>query len=198
MRLIYAIAVSTCIMGHAFAGETHQAAHTQDALDAMAEKTGTPAPRLPPAPMSEQVQSSYGCFLTGSAGTVAAVSFGAENLVNVVAGGIVAPANPAVLAIGLLGVVFASFCTVGQALTPMALDIATRLEGPTDRVASASAALAQWVGQSFSMASEVTMQHVASPMVEMGRQGWQMAAGGCMANETCAHWVNGRMPQATQ
>lgn len=129
MRLIQLIAISMFIVSHALAAETHQAPINQNALYTLVDKTATPAPGLQHPPMSEQVQSSYGCFLTGSAGMAAAVAFGGENLANLIAGGIVAPLNPAVLAIGLLGVVFASFCTVGQALTPMALDLVSRLGG---------------------------------------------------------------------
>lgn len=71
--------------------------------------------------MPEEVKQSIGCVVTGTAGVAAAVAAGGENLINIIAGGIVVPQNRAVLYIGLAGVVFASFCAVGQALTPIYL-----------------------------------------------------------------------------
>jgi hypothetical protein len=68
---------------------------------------------------SLSLDESIGCLVGGLAGTGAALLAGGQNLVNVVAGGLVAPANPLVLYTGLVGVVFASFCAVGQALTPL-------------------------------------------------------------------------------
>ncbi|MBM3549335.1 MAG: hypothetical protein FJX54_20555 [Alphaproteobacteria bacterium] len=68
---------------------------------------------------SDTVKQSIGCVVGGAAGTSAAILAGGENLVNIIAGGVVVPANPVVLSIGLFGVVFASFCAVGQALTPL-------------------------------------------------------------------------------
>lgn len=79
-----------------------------------------PAPAADPEP-SMEVMKSFGCLATGTTGTLAAIGFGPENLVNLVSGGIVTPANSAVLAIGVVGVVFASFCTVGESLTPSVL-----------------------------------------------------------------------------
>lgn len=79
-----------------------------------------PAPAADPEP-SMEVMKSFGCLATGTGGTLAAIGFGPENLVNLVSGGIVTPANSAVLAIGVVGVVFASFCTVGESLTPSVL-----------------------------------------------------------------------------
>ena len=70
---------------------------------------------------SDTVKQSMGCLISGSTGTVVALLAGGENLVNIIAGGIVAPANPMVLYVGLVGVVFTSFCAVGQALTPLYL-----------------------------------------------------------------------------
>jgi hypothetical protein len=79
-----------------------------------------PAPAADPEP-SMEVMKSFGCLATGTTGTLAAIGFGPENLVNLVSGGIVTPSNSAVLAIGVVGVVFASFCTVGESLTPSVL-----------------------------------------------------------------------------
>jgi hypothetical protein len=67
------------------------------------------------------VQQGLGCVLVGTAGTAAALGASSLNVVQHIAGGLVAPANPAVLALGLAGVVFASYCSVGAALTPLYL-----------------------------------------------------------------------------
>lgn len=69
--------------------------------------------------MPEEVKQSIGCLLTGTVGVIGAAAAGGENLINIIAGGVVVPQNRAVLYIGLAGVVFASFCAVGQALTPV-------------------------------------------------------------------------------
>lgn len=77
-------------------------------------------PMIPVRPeASEDVKKAWGCVIGGTVGTGVTLAAGAENLINVIAGGLVAPASPAVLAIGLAGVVFATFCTLGQQFTPM-------------------------------------------------------------------------------
>ncbi|HYD68300.1 hypothetical protein [Azospirillum sp.] len=77
-------------------------------------------PMIPVRPeASDDVRKAWGCVIGGTTGTVVTLAAGAENLINVIAGGLVAPASPAVLAIGLAGVVFATFCTLGQQFTPM-------------------------------------------------------------------------------
>lgn len=76
-------------------------------------------PKLPPQAVPQEVTAAWGCVLMGTAGTVAALTANSVNLLNVVAGGVVTPANPAVLYLGLAGVVFTSFCTLGQQLTPL-------------------------------------------------------------------------------
>lgn len=79
-----------------------------------------PASR-PDGTMDDTVKQSIGCVLGGTVGTTIALAAGGENLVNIIAGGLVAPANPLVLYTGLVGVVFASFCAIGQAMTPLYL-----------------------------------------------------------------------------
>lgn len=86
------------------------------------------------AELPGEVKQSIGCLVTGSIGTVGAVVAGGENLVNIIAGGVVAPQNRAVLYIGIVGVVFASFCAIGQALTPLYLHM-VEPASPADRVA---------------------------------------------------------------
>ena len=82
-----------------------------------------PAPDLstPENGLSEDVKKAIGCAAVGSVATVAAVAVGAENLINVIAGGVVAPANPGVLYLGLFGVIFASFCGIAESLMPIYL-----------------------------------------------------------------------------
>jgi hypothetical protein len=70
---------------------------------------------------SDETKQSMGCLIGGVAGTAVALLAGGAAAVNVIAGGGLAPANPVVLYTGLAGVVFASFCAVGQALTPLFL-----------------------------------------------------------------------------
>lgn len=82
----------------------------------------TASPMIPPkgpAQMPNDVRQAWACVVGGTAGTASAVAAGAENLVNVVAGGVVAPSNRAVLIVGLTGVVFTTFCTFGQQLLPL-------------------------------------------------------------------------------
>lgn len=81
--------------------------------------------------MPSDVRASYACALVGGGASALTFAMGAENLVNVVAGGVVAPASPGILILGVTGVVFATFCTVGQALTPAAVDLAERVSGAT-------------------------------------------------------------------
>jgi hypothetical protein len=71
--------------------------------------------------LTAEVQQSIACVLVGGTATAGALSAGAENLVSVVAGGAVPIRNTAVLYLGVVGVVFATFCALGQALTPLAL-----------------------------------------------------------------------------
>lgn len=78
-------------------------------------------PLGPPKEVPKEVVAAWGCILFGTAGTAGAVAANSENLINVLAGGVVAPANPAILYIGLAGVVFTTFCTLGMQLTPLYL-----------------------------------------------------------------------------
>lgn len=74
-----------------------------------------------PSGPPKEVVTAWGCVIFGAAGTAGAVAANSENLINVLAGGVVAPANPAILYIGLAGVVFTTFCTLGMQLTPLYL-----------------------------------------------------------------------------
>jgi hypothetical protein len=82
-----------------------------------------PAPDLstPENGLSDDVKEAIGCAAVGSVATVAAVAVGGQNLVNIIAGGVVAPANPGVLYLGLVGVIFAAFCGIAKNLMPIYL-----------------------------------------------------------------------------
>lgn len=100
------------------------------------------SPMIPPKvntqTMPQDVTAAWGCVFAGSAGTIAAMAANSENLLNVVAGGIVSPANPAVLYIGLAGVVFTSFCSLGQSLTPLYLYYFDADEAPVMDIAKSN------------------------------------------------------------
>lgn len=65
--------------------------------------------------------NSLGCVVGGSVGMGAALAIGGINISNLIAGGLVPAASPAALYASLFGVVFATFCAVGQAVTPVAI-----------------------------------------------------------------------------
>jgi hypothetical protein len=65
--------------------------------------------------------NSLGCIVGGATGLGAALAIGGINVSNLIAGGLVPAANPAALYASLFGVVFATFCAVGQAVTPFAV-----------------------------------------------------------------------------
>jgi hypothetical protein len=89
-----------------------------------------PPPVARYAPINDAEKQSLGCLIVGTAGLGIALSADGVNLINVIAGGIVNPANQVVLYTSLVGVVFASFCAVGQALTPAAIMFYERYINP--------------------------------------------------------------------
>ncbi len=78
-------------------------------------------------------QGSLGCILGGTLGTAGALLIGGENIINLIAGGLVPVSSPAALYAAMGGVVFASFCAVGQAMTPMALYLYRRYVSEPER-----------------------------------------------------------------
>ena len=64
---------------------------------------------------------SLGCIVGGTTGTALSLSAGGMNVVNLIAGGLVPASSPVAMWVALGGVVFASFCSVGQAVTPTVL-----------------------------------------------------------------------------
>lgn len=79
-------------------------------------------PPAGPDGMSFATAQSVACLATGGAATAAALAFGWQNVTNLISGGVVPAAGPGAVALGLFGVVFTSFCAIGQALTPLYLD----------------------------------------------------------------------------
>ena len=78
-------------------------------------------------------QGSLGCIVGGTLGTVGAFLIGGENIINLIAGGLVPVSSPAALYAAMGGVVFASFCAVGQAMTPMAVYLYRRYVSEPER-----------------------------------------------------------------
>ena len=125
-------------------------------LPALPTYAQTPIAQPATEDLSMEVMKSLGCLATGTGGTLAAIGFGPENLVNLVSGGIVTPANSAVLAIGVVGVVFASFCTVGESLTPSVLYFTDRAAPVATRIADATIATASAALEATTAAARAT------------------------------------------
>jgi hypothetical protein len=69
------------------------------------------------------VAHALGCLIVGSVGTGIAAMAGTKNVVNIIAGGHVVPASQLALYTAVVGVLFGTFCAVGQALTPLYLHV---------------------------------------------------------------------------
>jgi hypothetical protein len=76
-----------------------------------------------PVESSDLSAASTACLVTGSAATVAALAAGWQNVTNLISGGVVAGAGTGAAALGVFGVVFASFCSIGWALAPLYVDL---------------------------------------------------------------------------
>jgi hypothetical protein len=74
----------------------------------------------PPAPAESDrdFHGSVGCVVAGTVGPTLAGLGGGLNTVNLIGGGIVSAINPVTFYVSLMGVVFVSFCQLGQALAP--------------------------------------------------------------------------------
>jgi hypothetical protein len=83
----------------------------------------TEPPVQPDGRPSLVTEQSIGCLLMGTTVSGLTLLAGAENLVNVVGGGLVRAANPRVLTLGVAAVTFGTFCAVGGALTPLYLHL---------------------------------------------------------------------------
>jgi hypothetical protein len=78
-------------------------------------------------------QGSLGCIVGGTLGTAGALLIGGENIINLIAGGLVPVSSSAALYAAMGGVVFASFCAVGQAMTPMVVYLYRRYVSEPER-----------------------------------------------------------------
>lgn len=107
-----------------------QAARAQDAVPIPVRAFGPSFPsmsgpaRLPDGSMSVETKQSIGCLILGTGFSGAAVLAGAENLINVVGGGVVPVNNSGILWMATIGLTFATFCAVGAALTPLLTETA--------------------------------------------------------------------------
>jgi hypothetical protein len=110
--------------------------------------TGTSRPKLSQAQSAQQsdpeavpheVKEAIACGIGGTAATAAAFAAGAENLVHVISGGVVAPANSGVLYIGVMGVVFVAFCEISQSLLPIYLHLTKPSPSLPDAAAGSAA-----------------------------------------------------------
>jgi len=115
----------------AVAAPTHERLHGVPALrerivPAVASATlanagpaGDPGAIAPAVGMDNPVRTAIGCTVAGTVATAAAFAAGGENTLNLVAGGLVPSVNRGALYVGLVGVVFGSFCAIGASLTPI-------------------------------------------------------------------------------
>lgn len=101
--------------------EADSAIHLARSYGPSGGSNGGATPAQATGEWSEAEYNSLGCIVGGTVGTVAAVAIAGPNIINMIAGGIVPAATPGAFYAGLAGVVFASFCAVGQAATPAVL-----------------------------------------------------------------------------
>ncbi|BBK30460.1 hypothetical protein EDC65_2098 [Stella humosa] len=76
-----------------------------------------PSAQAPDA--SSELKNSVGCIVGGTLGATVASLAGGTNTINLIGGGIVSAINPVTFYVSMVGVVFVSFCQLGQALTPL-------------------------------------------------------------------------------
>ena len=88
-------------------------------IDEMSEDAPNPA-----------VVQALGCLIAGSVGTGIAGLAGINNVVNVMAGGQVIASSNLALYTAVAGVIFGTFCAVGQALTPLYLVVSRTVPPP--------------------------------------------------------------------
>ena len=76
------------------------------------------------------VVQALGCLIAGTVGTGIAGLAGINNVVNVMAGGQVIASSNLALYTAVAGVIFGTFCAVGQALTPLYLVVSRTVPPP--------------------------------------------------------------------
>jgi len=87
----------------------------------------------PGEPTNPAVAHALGCLIAGSVGTGIAAMAGTRNVVHIIAGGHVMPASQLALYTAVVGVIFGTFCAVGQALTPLYLHVARSSPSPAPK-----------------------------------------------------------------
>lgn len=94
-------------------------------------------------PSNPALAHAIGCLAVGTVGTSIAALAGTKNVVNILAGGHVVPASQLALYTAVVGVVFGTFCAVGQALTPLYLHL-VRPSHPAERAPRQLEHKVQW------------------------------------------------------
>jgi hypothetical protein len=152
-----------------------------------------------------QIETSYGCAILGGAAAALALTIGPGSILGVVTGS--AAGGSPLAAAGLTGITFGSFCLVGQAATPMALDLADRLEEPAARLAAdtrafiadaieqaptwpdrlQAGAVAAWegVGEGVQAAREFVWVRFLRPAEQLGTRTTATAISFCDAHPSC-------------
>ena len=82
--------------------------------------------------MTISEQQSFGCLAGGLTGLGVPMAAGGSDVVNIIAGGVVPIGSNLALGTALVGVIFGSFCVIGQALTPSALYVIETFSEPGD------------------------------------------------------------------
>jgi hypothetical protein len=110
------------------ARSTFQAVHVEPAaVQRPGSKSDDAAPE---EDINPAVAHAIGCLIAGSVGTGIAAMAGTNNVVNIIAGGQVVPASQLALYTAVAGVIFGTFCAVGQALTPLYMHVARATPQP--------------------------------------------------------------------
>ena len=111
------------------------------------------------------VAQAIGCVIVGTTATTLALAAGSENVVNIISGGLVTPTNQVALYTAMVGVVFGTFCAVGQALTPLYMHIMTKRQSSTMTAQGNGACLAQRTSEaSFGRSEDFSVFHASLRM----------------------------------
>ena len=89
-----------------------------------------------------ELEASYGCAIVGGVATLVGLGIGPGTVISALTGSATIASTPLLVTVGFGGITFGSFCLVGAAITPMAMDIAERLEQPVADLAASTSALA--------------------------------------------------------
>lgn len=171
----YTYVVWSNIMKPSARAATFAAVLLASAGPALAEDDASPK-------MSMEAQKSFACLAAGTAGTVAALS-----------AGVVLPATSAAVTFGILGVVFAGFCNVGESLAPAVLylvDHAPPVVAQAGGISMAAAAAGYESMVSAARASWTALGETQMPDLEaaagaIAHAGWSSFGGLCLRLAVC-------------